>query len=55
MELTNPGRRILADIEHRYNTCLLVMWYDLDMRELLELRKTLRVIRDHIARARDLM
>ena len=55
MEPTNSGRRILADIEHRYNTCLLTMWYDLGMRELLELRKTLRVIREHIARARDLL
>jgi DNA-binding MarR family transcriptional regulator len=55
MELTDFGRRILVDTEHRYNTCLLTMWADLDIRELQELRRTLRVIRDHIARARDLL
>jgi DNA-binding MarR family transcriptional regulator len=55
MELTSAGRRILVDTEHRYNTCLLTMWSDLDIRELRELRRTLRVIRDHIARARDFL
>jgi hypothetical protein len=33
----------------------MAMWADLDMRELLELRKTLRLIRERIARARDLL
>jgi DNA-binding MarR family transcriptional regulator len=55
MELTSSGRRILVDTENRYNTCLVTMWADLELRELRELRRTLRVIRDHIARARDLL
>lgn len=46
---------ICVDAEQRYNTCLLTMWADLDMKQLRELRTTLRVIRDHIARAHDLL
>ena len=55
LELTDSGRSVLVDTEHRYNMCLLTMWADLDIRELLQLRRTLRVIREHIARARDLL
>jgi DNA-binding MarR family transcriptional regulator len=55
MELTSSGRRVLVDADNRYNTCLVTMWSDLELRELRELRKALRVIRDHIARARDLL